>query len=434
MKCFSRRKATPVQGVAALMCAVAAIWTATVSAQSPKTITQWDHLTDGNAPAVVREAADRFEKQNPGYKVEDSHVLNDAYKTKLKVAFGAGQPPCLFDSWGGGPLREYVKAGQVVDLTPYLQKDPAYRDRFLPTAWSAVTYDQKIYGVPTENVTAAVIFYNKDLFKQYDLAPPATWADLMNVVKVLQSHGVAPFALANTSRWPGSMYYMYLVDRLGGPSVFRKAADRQPGGSFADPVFVEAGKYIQQLVKAGAFAQGYNGLDYDVGASRRLLYSGRAAMELMGGWEITNFQKENPEFYKKVSFFAFPSIPGGKGDPSDVVGTVGDSFTSVSTECVDRDAAIKMLKTLTDDASMKARAADARIPPIKNAQVTDPYLKQLQELVAHASNVQLWYDQELPPKLGELHKDTSQALFGLSLTPEGAAQQMEAAAKAGVGQ
>lgn len=430
MKLFSRRKPASVQGVAALLCAVTTAWAAAGNAQSSKTITTWDHQTDGNGPKVVREASDRFEKQNPGYKVEDSHVLNDAYKAKLKVAFGAGQPPCLFDTWGGGPLREYVKAGQVVDLTPYLQKDPAYRDRFLQTSWRAVTYDNKIYGIPTENVSAAVIFYNKDLFKQYNLTPPATWDDLMNVVKTLQSHGVAPFALANKNKWTGSMYYMYLVDRVGGPDVFRKAAERQPGGSFADPVFIEAGKYIQQLVKTGAFAPGYNGLDYDIGASRRLLYSGRAAMELMGGWEAATIQKENPAFYKKLDFFPFPSVPGGKGDPRDVVGTVGDSFTSISVQCTERDAAFKLIKTLTDDESMKARVADARIPPVKNIAVTDPFLKRLQELVAQAPNVQLWYDQELPPKLGELHKDTSQALFGLSLSPEAAAQQMEAGAKA----
>jgi raffinose/stachyose/melibiose transport system substrate-binding protein len=433
MKQASRGRHMGVRGIAAVLCAAAATWAATGYAQSSKTIAEWDHQTDGSGPKVVRDAAVRFEKQNPGYEVQDSHILNEAYKTKLKVAFGAGQPPCVFDTWGGGPLREYVKAGQVVDLTPYLEKDPAFRDRFLPTAWKAVTYDNKIYGIPTENVSAAVIFYNKDLFRQYNLSPPTTWGDLMNVVKVLQAHGIAPFALANKNKWTGSMYYMYLVDRLGGPDVFRKAVDRSPGGSFNDPVFVEAGKYIQQLVKAGAFAQGYNGLDYDIGASRRLLYSGRAAMELMGGWEASTIQKENPAFYKNLDFFPFPSVPGGKGDPRAVIGTVGDSFTSISAQCADRDAAFRLIKFMTDDTSMQERVADYRVPPVKDVALTDPFLKRLQQLVAQAPNVQLWYDQELPPKLGELHKDTTQALFGLSLTPEAAAQQMETGAKADLG-
>jgi raffinose/stachyose/melibiose transport system substrate-binding protein len=423
-------KARSMVGATALLCSVSVVSTGAF-AQTTKTITEWDQQTNVTSTKVLRDAADRFEHQNPGFKVEDSHVLNEAYKTKLKVAFGAGEPPCVFESSGGGPLHEYVKAGQVVDLTPYLHKDPAYRDRFLATSWDAVTYDKKQYGVAAENASAAVIFYNKELFKKYDLTPPATWDQLMHVVKVLTSHGIAPFALSNKNKWTGSMYYMYLVDRIGGPEVFRKAVDRAPGGSFDDPAFVEAGKYIQDLVKAGAFAQGFNGLDYDVGASRRLMYSDKAAMELMGGWEASTIANEDPAFASKLDFFPFPSVPGGKGNPHDVIGTVGDGFMSISTECKDPAAAFKLIQTMTDDTSMQGRVLDKKIPPVKNITITDPFLKRLQALITEAPNVQLWYDQELPPKLGELHKDTSQELFGLSVTPEAAAQQMEVAAKAG---
>jgi raffinose/stachyose/melibiose transport system substrate-binding protein len=398
-------------------------------AQSSKAIVEWDHQTDGNEPGNLAAAISRFGEANPGYQVESSHVLNDAYKAKLKIAFGAAQPPCVFDTWGGGGLREYVKSGQVADLTPFLKQNKAFADRFLPTSWTAVTTDGKIYGIPEENIAVAVVFYNKDLFQKYHLSPPATWPELLNVVKVFNAHGIAPFALANKNKWTGSMYYMYLVDRLGGPGVFRRAAAGAAGGSFADPVFVEAGKYIQDLVKAGAFAPGYNGLDYDLGASRRLLYSGRAAMELMGTWEASTIRRENPSFYQKLDFFPFPSVPGGKGDPRDIVGTVGDSFLSISSQCQDRAAAFKLIQTMTDDMAMKARVADERIPPLKGVTVSDPMMKRVQALIAQAPSVQLWYDQELPPRLGERHKDLAQALFGLSVTPQAAAEQMQEAAK-----
>lgn len=411
---------------------LAAMWTLSMGmgyAQSSKAIVEWDHQTDGNEPGNLAAAISRFGEANPGYQVESSHVLNDAYKAKLKIAFGAAQPPCVFDTWGGGGLREYVKSGQVADLTPFLKQNKAFADRFLPTSWTAVTTDGKIYGIPEENIAVAVVFYNKDLFQKYHLSPPATWPELLNVVKVFNAHGIAPFALANKNKWTGSMYYMYLVDRLGGPGVFRRAAAGAAGGSFADPVFVEAGKYIQDLVKAGAFAPGYNGLDYDLGASRRLLYSGRAAMELMGTWEASTIRRENPSFYQKLDFFPFPSVPGGKGDPRDIVGTVGDSFLSISSQCQDRAAAFKLIQTMTDDMAMKARVADERIPPLKDVTVSDPMMKRVQALIAQAPSVQLWYDQELPPRLGERHKDLAQALFGLSVTPEAAAEQMQEAAK-----
>ena len=397
-------------------------------AQEKKTLVEWDIQTTAGAAKLLDEAAQRFEKANPEYKVDMSHLQNDAYKTKLKIAFGANQPPCVFISWGGGPLREYVKAGQVLDLSNYLNKASEYKDRFAPAGFKSVTINDKIYGVPAENTAMAVMFYNKEIFAKHKLTPPKTWDEFMKVIEVLKANKIAPLALANKSKWPGSMYFVYLADRIGGPEVFQKAANRT--GSFADPVFVEAGQKLQELVKAGAFAQGFNGLDYDLGTSRRLLYSGKAAMELMGTWEAATIRNENPAFYEKLDFFPFPSVPGGKGDPKSVIGTIGDNFMSVSSACKEPEAAFKLIQSLTDDISAQARLDDKRLIPVKGLKTSDPFLNRVMQMVADAPSVQLWYDQELSPKLGEVHKDTVQALFGLSITPEAAAKQMEETAKA----
>lgn len=404
---------------AGLACAGAA------AAQESKTITEWDIQTQPASAKIIQDALARFEKANPGYKAERAQIPNDAYKTKLKIAFGANEPPCVFTNWGGGGLREYVKAGQVVDLTPYLAKDAAFRERFIPSAFDATTIQGKTYGLPGENTAAAVVYYNTELFAKHGLTPPKTWPELLAVVEAFKAKGVAPFALANKAKWPGSMYFMYLVDRIGGPEVFQKAATRAPGGSFADPVFVEAGRKLQELVKAGAFAQGFNGLDYDVGASRRLMYSDKAAMQLMGTWESSSMANENPGFVKKVDFFPFPAVAGGKGQAGAVVGSVGNNFYSVSAACKAPEAAYQMIKTMVDDAAVQARLADNRMVPIKGLKVSDPTMQRVMKLVADAPAVQNWYDQELPPQLAELHKDTVQALFGLSITPEEAAQKME---------
>ncbi|SCK15264.1 carbohydrate ABC transporter substrate-binding protein, CUT1 family [Variovorax sp. HW608] len=415
-------KPSPLSAAAAIALATSAL------AQEPKVLTEWDIQTQPAGIKVIQEAQARFEKANPDFKVQRTQIPNDAYKTKLKIAMGANEPPCVFMNWGGGILREYVKAGQIVDLTPYLAKDAGFRERFLRTAFDATTSQGKTYGLPGENTAGVVIYYNTEIFAKFGLTPPRTWPELLKVVEALKAKDVAPFALANKAKWPGSMYYMYLVDRIGGPDVFRKAIARAPGGSFADPVFVEAGKRLQELVKAGAFAQGFNGLDYDVGASRRLLYSGKAAMELMGTWESSSIRNENPEFMKKVDFFPFPTVPGGKGQEGNVVGSVGNNFYSISTACKTPDAAYKLITTMVDDASVKARLADNRLVPLKDLPITDPTMQRVMKLVADAPAVQLWYDQELPPQLAELHKDTVQAMFGLSITPEEAAQKMEALA------
>jgi raffinose/stachyose/melibiose transport system substrate-binding protein len=402
---------------------------APADAPAGKAIAIWHHQTAGDGPQLIQQAVDRFKQDTAGVQVEVVAVNNDAYKTKIKVAIGAGNAPCVFPTWGGGPLHEYVKASQIVDLTPFMTKDN-YRDRFPTAAFDSVTFDDKIYGVPVENTAIAVILYNKAIFQKYNLKPPATDNELAQIMRTLKQNGIAPFALANKPKWPGSMFYMYFVDRLAGPEEFATAEARE-GAGFEAPVFIEAGRRVQALVKESAFQEGFNGLDYDAGATRALLYSGKAAMELMGTWSIGAIKGENPAFYRdNLAFFPFPAVTGGAGNPKNLIGTVGDNFYSVSPTCKDPAEAFKLIQYLIDDTSVAVRAKAGRVPPVKGFTTDDPVLQQVIDMVAEAPHVQLWYDQQLPPALGEAHKDTSQALFSMSMTPEEAAQRFEQAAKA----
>lgn len=378
-------------------------------------------------PDEIQGAADRFMADNPGVTVNIEALQNDPFKTKLAVSLGAGNPPCIFLTWGGGPLYQYATAGQVIDLTPYMEAD-GYKDRFVPASLSNVTFDDKIYAVPGENAAVAVVWYNKTMFADLGLTPPATWSELLTVIETLKENDIIPFALANLTKWTSSMYYMYIVDRLGGPEVFASAANRT-GGTFNDPVFVEAGKMVQDLVNMGAFNEGFNGLDYDTGQSRQLMYAGKAAMEVMGSWQLPTMRSENPDFAENdLAFFPFPAIEGGKGDPTSVVGTVGDNFYSISSACANPDLAFELLKYMTDDTTNALRVEHGKIPPVVGVTVEDPRQQEIVDMIENAASVQLWYDQYLPPELGEVHKDTMQALFGLALTPEEAAAAQEDAA------
>lgn len=396
--------------------------------EEKKKIVFWHIQTTDPFPAMLQKEVDRFKAKNPNVEVEVVPLQNDPFKTKLKVAMGAGNAPDVFPSWAGGPLYEYVKAGQVADLTDLMEKDN-YKDYFLDGAISMVNFDGKLWGVPVENTAVAVVFYNKKVFADNGISIPKTYNELVDIAKKLKAKGIAPFALANKTKWTGSMYYMYLVDRIGGPDIFKKAATRT-GGTFEDEAFIKAGQMIQDLVKMGAFSDGYNGLDEDTGQSRTLLYSGKAAIYVMGTWAIGTIKGENPDFYNtNLDFFPFPAVEGGKGDINNVVGTIGDNFYSVSGKSKYREDAFKMIQFLIDQEAVKERADAGRIPPVKGFKTDDAVLQRVIDILAKAPSVQLWYDQYLPPELGELHKDTSQAIFGNAMKPEEAAKKMEEGAK-----
>jgi raffinose/stachyose/melibiose transport system substrate-binding protein len=68
---------------------------------------------------------------------------------------------------------------------------------------------------------------------------------------------------------------------------------------------------------------------------------------------------------------------------------------------------------------------DGKIPPVKGVRIQDPLLAELFTQVNSAPDMQLWYDQSLSPDVAEVHKVTSQEIFGLTKTPRDAAQQLQ---------
>ena len=79
-----------------------------------------------------------------------------------------------------------------------------------------------------------------------------------------------------------------------------------------------------------------------------------------------------------------------------MLGTVGDNFYSISSNCKDPESAFKLIQYLIDDKSVEARVAAGRIPPVVGVQLTDPVNSQLNDLIQKAKGVQLWWDQYMP--------------------------------------
>src|SRR5215467_13726745 len=107
---FSWRHHMKLTSLTTAALAVAGLtYAAATAAQESKVITEWDIQTQPASSKILQDALERFEKANPGYKAQRAQIPNDAYKTKIKIAFGANEPPCVFTNWGGGTLREFVK-------------------------------------------------------------------------------------------------------------------------------------------------------------------------------------------------------------------------------------------------------------------------------------------------------------------------------------
>ncbi|MCR8630913.1 extracellular solute-binding protein [Paenibacillus radicis (ex Xue et al. 2023)] len=386
-----------------------------------KTLEFW-YIDPGDKEKVYLEAVERFKKKHPNVEVKALQTPNDTYKQKFAVAMSGGNPPDVFHSWGGGWLKEFVTQGNVLDITGKIDANS-----YVKTVLDNATFNGKNYGVPL-GLSVTMVWYNKDIFAKYGIKQPATWEEFMTVIDTLKQNKLIPFTLANQPKWPGAYYFMYLADRVAGPELFKSALGRT-GKTFDDDGYVQAGKLIQDLVKRDAFNKGFNGIPWDAGQGRQILYTEQAAMLVMSNSIVNNVRTEAPTFEKKLDFFPFPTVPGGKGDPSDIGGASAPVW-SVSAKTKNPDLAIELIKELSSQETAQNYSDRTGSPVgVKGVTYKDEFAKRLGVYVDKAKDIHWPYDQTLPPDLAELHKDTTQAIFGLSMTPEEAAKKMEEKAK-----
>jgi raffinose/stachyose/melibiose transport system substrate-binding protein len=389
------------------------------------TVTWWHIQVADDQKALWQQMADDYMAAHPNVVIDITVLENEAFKTKLTTVMQSGDPPDIFQSWGGGTMNEYATAGLLKDITADLDTD-GWRDTFSPGALGVYSYQGKNYGVPRD-MGMVGFWYNKDLFAQAGITtPPATWSEFLADVKALKAAGITPIALGEGDKWPGAFWWEYLAVRLGGKAAFDAAYSRQ--GAFTDAPFVEAGTKLQELMALKPFQQGYLGATWP--DEQVVMATSKAAMDLMGQWAPGAFKDASVDklgLGDKLGWFPFPAVEGGAGGAADALGG-GNGFV------VGKDAPPEAVDFLKYISSVESQIAQAKIgmsvPVVKGAEVglSDPSLKMVQEGAAAAKYFQLYYDQAMPAAVGGVVNDSVQGIFAGTLTPEQAAQAIEASA------
>ncbi len=415
-----------IAGGSALAVSTAAGLRVTGAAAQDSTLIRWWHITTNeDQAALMQAAADEFVAANPGVEIEITILENEAFKARLTTVMQSGDPPDVFQSWGGGVLYQYAEAGLVRDLTDALAAD-GWGESFSQSGLGLWANEGRNYGVPW-NLGLVGFWYSKSKFAEAGIeAPPATWTELLAAVETLKAAGITPIALGGGDKWPVHFYWVYLAIRNGGKAAFDAAYTRE--GSFADEPFVKAGADLIQLAELEPFQDGFLGATWpDSG----LVYAnGGAAMMLMGHWFPSGALDANlddsAEMRADLGWFPFPEVEGGAGEPNDVLG--GGNGFAVGANAP--DIAVDFVRFLTSEEMQSSWAAEGfAVPPGVNAAaeaVTDENLLPIMDYLAEAGYFQLYYDQFLPPAVGGVVNDESQALVAGSQTPEGAAEAIEA--------
>jgi raffinose/stachyose/melibiose transport system substrate-binding protein len=288
---------------------------------------------------LEQQLIEAYMQKNPNIQIKVETLSPDPqYQDKIKVYNASNQLPDIISAWGNTNfLKPLVNNKALAEINKDELKDMG----FIPASLDGFSFDGKLYGFP-RNSDFWVLYYNKKLFADNGLQVPKTEADLLNVVTKLKAKKIVPIAMDGREAWTSGIWFDTLLERASGTwDTSKKGIDRS--GSFADPAVEQAAGSMQRWVKAGAFGDGF--LNQDYGAARNMFGQGKAAMFMMGEWEMgmaadTNFSEE---VRNNIGAFPIPGVEGGKGSADDLTAWFGGGY-AVSNNSKHKKEAIEFLK------------------------------------------------------------------------------------------
>ncbi|MDO9174442.1 MAG: extracellular solute-binding protein, partial [Actinomycetota bacterium] len=398
----------------------------TPPSDEPVTIDWWHIQNNDPGLANWQAMADAYTAEHPNVTINITVMENEAFKAAIQTNIQSGDVPDLFQSWGGGGLRDQVAAGVVRDIT---DESASFVGDLGEGAVKLYQVDDKQYGIPF-NAGMVGFWYNKDLFAEAGIdAPPATWDELLVDIQKLKDAGITPIAVGAGDKWPAHFWYSYLMLRLGGADAMNQiAADN----NFSVPNVVGAGELLADLVAMEPFQEGFLGAGWDApDGESGTMATGAAAMDLMGQWAPGAFKNQaglQPEedLPFELGWFPFPSVDGGDGLATDAFGGA-DGFA------VGKDAppeAVDFLKFITNADNQRIWAQNSGLPVNKEAAdaVTDPNMQAVLDGLNAATFTQLFLDQFFTAEVGAAVNDQTALLFAGATSPQDAADAITAVA------
>lgn len=271
--------------------------TTTTEKKEPVKIEVW--ITNPQNEKAYQAQVDAFMAKNENIDIMLNVLTHDQYYTQLNTAIQAKNGADVFYTHGNKTPNfvDLIKLGAIECLEGKLDVS-AYDEKYLLD----VMYEGKIYQAPAPFMNAVVMWYNKTLFEQNNLKPPATIDELINICDVLLKNNIIPFAYAGSD----PIYHLFFTDFIV-PGVAPDWLDAFTKGEAGhdSKEFMEAIKLQLEFGKKGYYGKDYMGVTFD-GAV--LSFAQEKAAMIVGGTDSGAYMQSNPDL--KLGVFYMP-MPGG---------------------------------------------------------------------------------------------------------------------------
>ena len=388
-----------------------------------KVITFMHRFPDEPYNTFINTKLAEYEQMHPDIKFNIISAQNQEYKEKIKIVVGSEDTPDIFFSWVGDFTERFIREDLILDLTPYLEADPEWKDSFIESQLEQyVNADGMQYGIPFR-LDCKLFFYNKAIFDEHNLTVPTTWDEFINVCETLKAAGITPISFGNQEPWSAS-HYIGTLNQICVPDEVREKDYNPKTGEFTDPGYVEALQYYQQILQYTN--DNPNGVKPDMGRTNFIME--QSAMYYAELIEIPYIKADNAEM--EFGMFNFPKIEGAKGN-QDILTGVPEGFV-VSSKTKYPDECVEFLKWfLGKEVGTQMCQEIGWFNAAKGTTegLTDQALLDGYNAVVEAKAMSAWLDNALYSTVCDEYLTSVSALTGGDITPEQAMENIQAKAK-----
>ncbi|WP_405661758.1 extracellular solute-binding protein [Streptomyces sp. NBC_01166] len=371
------------------------------------TVTWWDTSNVGSEDKVFKKIAEGFEKKHPKVDVKYVNVPFGEAQNKFKNAAQAnsGAPDVIRSEVAWTP--EFADLGYLAPL----DGTAALKDEgdFLKQAAASTEYKGKTYAVP-QVIDSMGIFYNKKMFKDAGVEPPAKIADLKSIAKkIKEKTGKTGLYL----RGDDSYYFLSFLYGEGGDLVDADSKTVTVDNAEGTKAF----GVVKDLVDSGAAkTDATDGWENMMSSFK----NGDVAMMINGPWAVAD-TLTGKEFTDKANLgiSTVPAGSAGQGAPQ------GGHNLGVYAGSKNLDASYAFVEYMTSVESQAQTAGELNLLPTRTSayakkEAVDSEIVQFFKPVVETAVERPWIP-ETGSLFAPLNVEYTKVLTGQT-TPEKAAE------------
>lgn len=316
------------------------------------TITWLNHMQEEGKKAWVEFVVDKFETENPGIHVNVETVGADSYVTVLQTKIASDDAPAVFDLYTNDDVKMYNESGYLYNLDSVENVKKVDEQLLLSGQVNGVQL-----GVPMET-SGYGVFYNKDIFEQYDLEEPRTLSDLYGICETLSADGVQPFAAPMGEQWALALYARTVNDLISvSPNKEWYEKKTKLEENFKDDENFKKAMEIYFSFKP-YWGEDPFGTSWD--NAQNMVATGEAAMLIHGSWAVDGILSKNPDC--NIGIFPMP-VSENEADARMIKepGTILVCYQSE--DAAVQEAGAKLFNTIFSEESQKNYAEGAKQIP-----------------------------------------------------------------------